>query len=202
MTRSRLTSLRTLLALLLTLAATACGGLLKSDRPVDRTWWLEPLEPQSAAATPAPPLNVELSVVPGLDSRRILTLSPEGQLSHYAGASWPDNLPEFLGSLTVRSLEASGRFERVALARAGGAEACRLFLEARKFYSRLDADQQTRSVEIELAGHLDCDGESHPVDAEASVPVSGNHMPTVIAAYQQGFNRTMAALLQQVAPKE
>ena len=194
------TPLRILLALSFVLSATACSDLLKSDRPVDRTWWLEPLEPQSGATTPAAPLGVELSVVPGLDSRRILTLSPEGQLSHYAGANWPDNLPEFLGSLVVRSLQASGRFERVAPVRTGGADACRLHLEARKFYARLDADRQTRSVEIELAGRLDCADESRPVDAAASVPVSGNHMPTVVAAYQQGLDQAMAALLQQVAP--
>ena len=94
----------------------ACGGLLNSDEAVEHTYWLQPYSVQQSPlpAPDSPGLVVRFKVVPGLDSDRLLTLAPDAELNHVAGARWPDALPEFAGSLIRRSLRTAGWFSRVS----------------------------------------------------------------------------------------
>ena len=98
------------------LAINACSGLTQSDRPATNTWWLEPYTDMSGLPSSDPALLVAVSVtvVPGLDTDRILTLSQKSQLNHYSGARWADNLPELLTSMVTRTIQASPRFELAA----------------------------------------------------------------------------------------
>lgn len=180
-----------------TLLLCACSGLLSSDQPAARTWWLEPLQ-ANTAGTGGPALRLHLGVVPGLDSDEILTLSPDARLSRFQGAYWAGHLPELLESLLARSLQSSGRFAAVTPTGQAGPGECRLDLEARRFYAVLDAADSARSVDVELAGQLACDGSSKPIRATASVPVSGNHLPSVVAAFQNALDEATRELLGQL----
>ena len=173
--------------------STACGGLLKNDKPPLQEWWLEPLDngATAAASDDARGLAIEVTAVPGLDSDRILTLDADARLNHYAGARWADHLPELLESLISRTLESTGKFSSVVENRHARAGDCLLRLEARRFYSRLNSAGDSMSVEIELAGQFTCDGNARAVNAAASIPVNGTHMTTIVAAYQSGLNKVL-----------
>jgi len=84
--------------LILIVSLTGCSGLTRSDQPATKTWWLEPYAGMAHEVSPGAPKLVEISVtvVPGLDTDRILTLSDDAQLNDFAAARWADNLPERL----------------------------------------------------------------------------------------------------------
>lgn len=195
---TRASILRKLTAFALAGLTGACG-MLKSDRPPEHSWWLEPAQNFSRAGEPHPQvLTVSIDVVPGLNTDRIVTLDPDARLNNYAGARWAEHAPELLESLVVRSLENAGMHADVSARRSNATGACHMELEGRKFHALLGADQLTRSVEIELAGWYDCNGNRKPVRATASIPATGNSMPVVVAAFQRGFDEVMQSLLQQM----
>ena len=187
--------------LILTLSMSACGGLTRSDKPATRTWWLEPYVGMTQESSSDQVLLVALSttVVPGLDTNRILTLSDDAELSQFAAASWADNLPELVTSLVGRSLEASGRFEIVSGRARGASENCDLELELREFYARLSASGQTSGVRIAIRGRYQC-GSAAPVDLHlsASVPVHDERMSVIVAAFQRAMDSVMRDMLEQL----
>ena len=79
------------LFLLLAVGSASCIPDLKSDLPPDRIYWLEVPELQDP-----PAVDLQLSVVPGLDSDRIWLLQRDQRLNYYAGAYWADNLRPWL----------------------------------------------------------------------------------------------------------
>jgi ABC-type uncharacterized transport system auxiliary subunit len=177
-----------------------CGSVLESDAEPDTTWWLTPTQFSAPSADPAEPLGLQVRVVPGLDTDWVLTLDPDARLNHFAGAHWPEHLPEFLGSLVARSLEASGRYRPVILRDHVHMGSCLLLLEVRRFWTRLDDARQARAVEVELAGRLECEGGTvtDQLFASASTPVAANRMPDIVAATQRGFDDVMVQLLEQL----
>lgn len=183
---------RATLALFALLALGACSSLLNDGRAPVSTWWLEPADLTTAPALPA--VVLELTVVPGLDSDRILTLDDDAQLNHFEGALWPERLPEWVHSLVARSLETSP---------AGGSQppgACRLALELRRFWARLDTERKTRSVEVAMTGTLQCgNAEPAPVAAEARETVNDHRLAAIVAAFQSAFNDTQRQLAGQLA---
>ncbi len=190
--------MRGLAACALPILLTACGGMLKSDRPATHTWWLEPLQPAAMGGASAHDLTVNLTVVPGLDTDRILTLDPEARFNHYAGARWAENMPDLLESLVVRSMRNAGVHAEVSARQSTATGSCHLQLEVSRFYARLDSDDSTVSVEVEVAGSYDCADGRATLGATASVPASGNRMPVVVAAFQRGFDQVMQSLLDQM----
>ena len=188
-----------LLAAWLALASfTGCSGVLLSDRPATRTWWLEPLAPGSDAPLETlRPVALHLEVVPGLDSDRVLTLSPEGQLAHFEAQRWADRLPELLESLLRRSLAARGLAPSAGSLPSTG-EACELRLELQEFFARLDRFGVARSVDIGWQGTLHCADRAYPTQVARSMPVNGNHMPALVAAWQSGLDNATESLVAQI----
>jgi len=179
--------------------AGACGSLLSSDQPAAQTWWLEPPELTAPAAHEEQSrLLLRMSVAPGLDTDEVMTLNPEARFSPYAGAHWADRLPELLDSLLSRGLESSGAFSRVSDWSDREDPPCRLSLQAVRFYTRLDGNNDATSVEVAFEGRYRCEGEARAVKAAASVPVKGNRMPEVVAAYQAGLQQAAQGLLEQL----
>ena len=177
----------------------ACSGLNRSDKPATTSWWLEPYTDYSFARSDDLALLLDLSVtvVPGLDSHRILTLSENAELNKYAGARWVDSLPELVQSLVGRSLEASGQF--TIISGHGGAEICYLKLELREFFANLSPGGQTTAVQVAVSGRFKCDGsEAIPVRVDAAVPVHDDRMTVIVAAFQQALDSVMRDLLQQI----
>ncbi len=177
----------------------ACSGLNRSDKPALTTWWLEPYKYNVTVPSTEPPVPVSVSVtvIPGLDTQQILTLSENAEMNKFAAARWADSLPELTTSLVARSLESSGRFE--VLSGGGNSNACDLELEVREFYARLDSSGQTRGVRVAMHGRYLCTG-SEPVmiHLNALTPVNDDRMTVIVAAFQQAVDDVMKDLLKTI----
>jgi len=182
------------------LGLAACGGLLRSDKAVEHTYWLQPysVERSPLPAQDGRELVVRFSVVPGLDSDRLLTLGPDAELNHIAGARWPDHLPEFAGSLIRRSLQTAGWFSRVSDERDSGQQDCELDLQALKFYTLLDSAGTASSVQISMSGQYECQDLVTPIVLDVNVGVAQNQVTGVVAAHQRAMDSLMRSLLQQL----
>jgi len=114
-----------------------CGGMLSSDQPPEHVYWLEPASLRlGEASTPAlPDLIVVVDTIPGLDTDRILVKGPGARMNHYAGARWPDHLPEVLTAIVRLSLESTGRFRRISTASQANDDEWLLDLELREFFA-------------------------------------------------------------------
>lgn len=173
------------------LVLAACSGLLTSDQPPARTYWLEPFagQPENSPSL-AGGLVVTVGVVPGLDSDRLLTLGPDSGMNHISGARWPDYLPEFATSLMQRSLRASDSSAPTA---SGEDEVqqhdCLLELLFQRFYTRLDRHDQPVSVEVSVSASLECGDRRFKVQLNENPEVSGTRVAAVVAAHQEALNR-------------
>ena len=187
--------------LILAISVSACGGLTRSDKPATKTWWLEPYTGmmQETPSDQVRLIALSTTVVPGLDTDRLLTLSEDAELNQFAAARWADNLPELATSLVSRTLEASGRFEIVSNRTGGGSEDCDLQLELREFYARLNATGQTTGVRVAIHGRYQCESAA-PVDLylNASIPVHDDRISVIVAAFQQAMNSAMKEMLEQL----
>lgn len=192
--------LRSLLVLCLASACLgACGSLTESDKPAVTNWWLVPYAGVAQATDSASPVIVSISVVPGLDTDRILALSAESELKPYAGARWADSLPELTESLVGRTLEASGRFEPVSGRAGGSIRPCDLHLEIREFYTTLKSGGETGGVRVAMSGRYQCEsGQSLPIKLQSSVPVHDNRMRVIVASFQRAMDEAMQDLLQKL----
>lgn len=177
----------------------ACSGLNRSDKPAVTTWWLEPYKDSAAVLSAEPPVQVSVSVtvIPGLDTQWILTLSENAEMNKFAAARWADSLPELTTSLVARSLESSARFDVVSAG--DNSKACDLELELREFYARLDSSGQTRGVRVAMHGRYLCTG-SEPViiHLNALAPVHDDRMTVIVAAFQQAVDDVMKGLLDTI----
>jgi len=174
---------------------TACGGLTQSNKPAASKWLLKPYDSSSGTAVTAeaPRVSVTLSVVPGLDTDKILTLSSASELGHFAGARWVDNLPELLDSTINRSLKASGRFNVVPSNTSAGLDACSLSLEVQKFYAT------GNQAQVAVAGDYTCkNGESVPIQASASTGFQENRISTIVAAFQTATDKVTQTILTTI----
>jgi len=182
------------------LSLLSCGGVLQSNSPAKRVFLLQPHPAESVPATDAeaPSLALSLSVVPGLDSDALLTLSPSAELGRFEAARWPDHLPEFVASLLRRSLQGSGRFSAVTGAFGQTERACDLALELRAFHTVIEADGTPDSVRMELDGNLECPDFAGPINARSGVSVPDRRLDSIVAAHQRAFERLVGELLGQL----
>lgn len=179
----------------------ACSNLTRSDKPAVTTWWLKPYSalPAANVAEPRAPVALSVTAVPGLDSDQILTLSADAELKPYAGARWAEYLPELVTSLLGRSLEASGRFEVQSEWAGTDPQRCDLQLQLTEFFAELDPDGLGAVVSVAAKGHFSC-GSAAPVafTADASVPVDGNRMNIIVAAFQQALDGVTKQILDKI----
>jgi ABC-type uncharacterized transport system auxiliary subunit len=188
-------------ALLTFLGLAACGSLTTSDIPANQTWWLVPYE-NSGQLTHTGALDrvtVEVTVVPGLDNNRILTLTGDAELNRYAAARWADNLPELVTSLVGRTLAASGRFNVTTGLDGGPGENCVLQLEVREFFAELASSGETTGVRIGIAGSYQC-GSAKTISLilSSSATVNEDRMRVIVAAFQQALDSVLKDLLKQI----
>jgi len=187
------------LALSLVLLLTqGCGGILTSDQPARQYYLLQPLESPAEGAGSAD-LALTVAAIPGLDTDQVLALGNDARLQQYGNARWPDFLPEVLSSTLQRSLESTGRFTAVRFADRAVEGGWLLRLEAREFYGILDADENTVSVRVALAGGLDCGGQRHTLDLHRSNPVAAQRLASVVAAHQAGLDDVTRQLIRRIA---
>jgi ABC-type uncharacterized transport system auxiliary subunit len=180
----------------------ACADLTGSDKPPVTSWWLEPYTEHgstSAAADQVIPVTVQVTVIPGLDDDRILTLSGAGELKPYSAARWVDNLPELLTSIIGRTVEGSGRFRVVDVQSRLESKPCEIQIESQAFFARLDSAGQTNAVDVAFAGYYQCENTAAlQLDLNASTPIHDQHMKSIVAGFQQSTDSTMKGLLNRI----
>jgi len=174
----------------LILLLTACGSLIPPGPVAPDRYWLNPAPLEAAARPQHPAVKLDLRVVPGLDSDRVLMLAEDARLAPLEGAAWAEFLPEVLRSVIARSLSAGGYTIRADRALAGD---CRLDLEVTGFF--LAERGGRREAEVAFDGLFDCDGSALPVAVHATRPVTGEPAQAV-AALQAALDDCMFSLQQ------
>lgn len=178
----------------------ACSSLTQSDRPAISNWWLEPYVAGqvSRAASPVG-IAISVSVVPGLDTDRILTLSDNAELGQFASVRWADHLPELVVSLLTRSLQATGQFVIVPESTASRPGGCLLELELREFFADISSSGSTTGVSIASYGSYQCKPDAPIViQSGVSVPVDDERMSVIVAAFQEGMDRMTQEILYKI----
>lgn len=180
----------------LSILLTGCGSILTSDQPADQIYWLEPQDLSSTSTGGARALrpSVTLTVIPGLDTDRILIKGPGPLMSHYAGARWADNLPDVIESLIERSLASGRRFSAVD----GGSTERDINLEVREFFAVASGAEGAPTIRVYMAGSVECGTESGVLDARAANIASANRLSAIVDAFQRTFGEVLSELATQL----
>ncbi|MEO0996300.1 MAG: hypothetical protein AAFX58_02165 [Pseudomonadota bacterium] len=171
--------------ILTALIAAGCSGLLVSDEPPQRTYWLEPLAPVPLDR----PVRVNTDAAPGLDSDRILALSAERELVPYAGARWSWPAAELMGSLLERSVNGDS---------AESTTQVRMYLH--EFFVLRNAPGSTDKAVVAIGLTLQNGGACR---FRAAEPVAGRRLADIVAAMQAATTavlREAAATLRDGCP--
>jgi len=173
-----------------------CGGMLTSDEPPEHAYWLEAATLRFGEAPPEslPELLVVVHTIPGLDTDRILVKGPGARMNHYAGARWPDHLPEVMTATVRLSLESSGRFSRVSSRSQTKGDEWLLELELREFFAVAITADSPPEIHVQLAGHLNCGSGDIAISATAAVLAQENKLSKIVAAFQSATNDALISL--------
>jgi ABC-type uncharacterized transport system auxiliary subunit len=188
--------LRLLLWMVWATALAGCSGMLTSDQPPEHVYWLEAVtlrlgEPPTEGL---PDLIVAVRAIPGLDTDRVLVKGPGARLNYYAGARWPDHLPEIV-AVTVRlSLESSGRFNRVSSGSQIKHVEWSLDLELREFFAVVTTAGRPPQVHVNLVGHVNCGLGNTAVSAATTAPAQADNLSAIIAAFQSATDDALISL--------
>ena len=191
-----------LLSLLTALAAalTGCGGILTSDQPPEHVYWLDASNLQFGAPPTGdlPDIVVTVRALPGLDTDRILVKEPGARLNHYAGARWPDNLPEVVTALVRLSLESSDRFNRVGSGSQTNLGEWTLDLELREFFAVITTAGTPPQIHVKLVGHVTCGSSDGTVSAATTAPAHEDKLSGIVAAFQSAVDKALVDLGAQL----
>jgi cholesterol transport system auxiliary component len=186
------------------LALAGCGGL-HSDQPPVQVYTLDPVsaqaKPEAASAT-ASLLVLRPQAAPGLDTEHIALRRSAQRLDYYAASRWPAPLPEFLQSLAIEALRASGKFRSVQPDRGAFAGDEVLQIEIRRFQAEY-AGEGAPVVHVQLLatlGHRNDRSVMASVSADSSVPAAENRMQAVIAAFQSATATALTDLAARLPP--
>ena len=190
-----------LIILLSLFLITACAGILDSELPAERTYWLHPLITSDADADGAssPSLEVTVTAVPGLDTDRILILQSGARLNHYQAARWPDNVPEVLESLLRRTLESTGEYARVSGGRDGRSADWKLELEVNEFYTVSASTVDAGFVKISLSGYVNCQDAEHAISLLSDKDYGNERLSLIVAAYEKALHEVSLSLVSQLS---
>ncbi len=186
-------------AILVSLMAAACSGVLTSDQPAKQYYILKPYTAAAAVTETGPALAISVGAVPGLDTDRILALDGDARLIRYANARWPDHLPEVLTSVMKRTLTSSGRFAAVEESARVVDEGWAVRLEVQQFYGIRNASGNTSSVIVQMAGSVECNGQLQQLSLSESSPVAEERLSYIVAAHQQGLDSVSRQLLDLIS---
>ena len=184
------------LIMALSILLSGCGSILTSDQPADQIYWLEPqdLASRSTVPTSASRLSVTLTVIPGLDTDRILIKGPGPLMSHYAGARWADNLPDVIESLIESSLASTGLFSKAG----GDSTESDIDLEVREFFAVALSLGSAPTIRVQLAGMVECGAKSGVLDARAANIASDNRLSAIVVAFQRSLGVVLRELATQL----
>lgn len=170
---------RMLGAALLSALLTACGSVLQSEEPIQRTLWLS--HPGDVSALPA---RIEVSAVPGLTTNRVMVLNRQTELSPVAGLHWPGPIPQ-----VVEAVLSSGQAPESASETAADEVDLELHLQA--FF--LDHRVAPLSARLDYRAALRCRGQHHPA-RRFSERLQWELDERSNAAISAGFNQLLSDL--------
>jgi len=184
------------LSMFLVVTLCGCGGMLTSDEPPEHVYWLEAATLQfgEASTEVLPELLVAVRTIPGLDTDRILVKGPGARMNYYAGARWPDHLPEVMTATVRLSLESSGRFSRVSSRSQTKGDEWFLELELREFFAVAITADSPPQIHVQLAGHLNCGFGDTAISAAVTVLAQENKLSKIVAAFQSATNDALISL--------
>ncbi|MDH4049676.1 MAG: ABC-type transport auxiliary lipoprotein family protein [Gammaproteobacteria bacterium] len=194
------TCLRFLLCIGWAAALGGCSGMLTSDQPPEHVYWLDAVTLRSGEPPTEnlPDLIVAVHALPGLDTDRILVKEPGARLNYYAGARWPDHLPEVLTATLRLSLESSGRFDHVSSGSHATDAEWSLNLELREFFAVVSTTGMPPQVHVKLAGHMNCGSGDFAITAATTAPARENRLSEIIAAFQHATDNALISLGAQM----
>jgi cholesterol transport system auxiliary component len=191
-------------ALAALLTAGGCAGFHSRERAV-QVYTLDPrpADSKTEAAGGAPSLLVlRPQAAPGLDTDHIALRRSAQSLDYYAASRWPAPLPEFLQSLAIEALRASGKFRTVQPDRATFAADQVLQIEIRRFQAEYSAEGAP-VVHVQLLATLGQRNDRSvlgSVSAESSAAASENRMQAVVAAFQTATAAALSDLAGRLPP--
>ncbi len=179
----------------------ACAGMLDSNQPAERTYWLQPLIVQSTETDKGslPSLVVTVRAAPGLDTDRMLILESGARLNHYAAARWTDSVPEVLESLLRQTLEATGEYARVSGSRGTRSADWQLELEVREFYTVTASSAGTSKVRVALSGYVNCHDTDHVISMLANVDLYDERLSVIVAAHEIALHEVSTQMVSQLS---
>ena len=192
---------RLLIILMSLFGIVACAGMLDSNQPAERTYWLKPLIVQSfnTESDSLPSLVVTVRAAPGLDTDRLLILESGARLNHYAGARWADSVPEVLESLLRRTLESTGKFARVTGSMGTRSTDWRLELEVREFYAVATSPGGASQVRLALSGYANCSDTDHVISMLADVDFYDERLSVIVAAHERALHEVSRQMVNQLS---
>lgn len=188
------------LAMVAATCMAGCAGLLDSDDPAERIYWLEPyvVPKPDVATTTQGSLSVSVGAAPGLDTDKLLILEPGSRLNHYASARWPDNIPDVIQSHLQTTLESSGQFSRVTAGPNSQIAHRHLELEVREIYTVADDAGQVQAVRMTLGGYVNCSDTYDAIALSVIVGIDNDRLSNIVAAYQLALNEFSRQLVIQL----
>jgi cholesterol transport system auxiliary component len=181
-----------------------CSGF-RSDEGPTQVYTIDPVFEASKLETPgaAPSLRLLRPLAaPGLDNERIALRRGSQQLDYYAASRWPTPLPEFVQSLAIEALRASGKYRAVQSDGAAFAADEVLQIEIRRFQAEYNG-AGAPLVHVQLLATLGSRTDRKAlasVSAESSVKASENRMQAVVAAFQSAATSALTELVRQLPP--
>jgi cholesterol transport system auxiliary component len=181
-----------------------CGGL-HSDQKAVQVYTLDPSYPEpkgEAASGAATVLVLRPQAAPGLETEHIALKRSAQRLDYYAASRWPAPLPDFLQSLAIEALRASGKFHSVQSDRAAFAADEVLQIEIRRFQAEYAGDAAP-VVHVQLLATLGRRNDRSVlaiVNAESSVAATENRMQAVVAAFQAAVSAALTDLASRLPP--
>ena len=196
-----LRAMQAMIGLAVAFSIAGCTGLLDSNEPMERVYWLEPflVEDPLVVDGERSSLSLRVSAAPGLDSDRLLILGPDARLNYYAAARWPDYFPEVIASLLQSTLESTGQYSRVVTAPESVSTDWKLELAVHELYALERANGEPSFVRMLLRGHASCLESYHPILLQAEVAIADNQLREIVAAYQVGVRNTSQQLVDQLS---
>ena len=98
-----------------------------------------------------------------------------------------------------RSLMSAGRFSAVEESNRASGDGWLLVLEVQQFYGIRNASGDTSTVNVEMAGFIECNDLRDSFTLSDSNPVADERLSAVVAAHQRGLDDVTAQLLDQIS---
>jgi len=176
----------------------ACSGLLESDSPVLHAYVLKPPEVPAIERVLAQTVGVPRPFAnPGLDTDRIILVTPDRRLDFFSGARWAAPATEVVGAMTVDALRSSGAFGGVQGDAALFPADYFLQLNLRHFeaqYAQAGGVPEVRvTIDATLGRRLNRAVVS-TFTAESIVAADGNRLSAVVAAFEKATQTAVLTL--------